>query len=393
VLPSGRAVLFTRSSLEPGFEPRIDALFFDTGATRTVVDNATYPVYLPTGHLLFARAETILAVSFDEKRCETTGTAVPILDHVWVSPLGAANLAVSQTGTLVYLSTSVVQGRLLLVDRNGGEELLTSLSRNYADPRVSPDGRSIVVSAEGKLWLLDPERDTMTRFTFGPGASQDRGVWTPDGDRVLFRDGGLLASKAADGSSGEETIQTEASVVLPTSVSPDGETLAALELNPLTSGDIVMVPLHQGGETTRTFLGTPAYEGGAQFSPDGRLILYVSNESGRMEIYLQPYPGPGAKTQISADGGSQPRWRRDGREIFYRNGPKMMAVTVSTGERPTVGKPALLFEKDYSYSQGITIPSYDVTPDGHFVMVKTEPPKLNVVLNWFEELKQKVPAR
>jgi len=393
VLPSGKAVLFTRSSLEPGFESRIEALFFDTGATRTVVENATFPRYLATGHLLFGRGETIFVAPFDEKRCETTGAAVPVLDHVWISALGSAHLAVSQGGTLLYASTNEVRGRLVRVDRKGGEDLLISVTRAYGDPRVSPDGRRIVVEAEGKLWLVDPERDTVTRVSFGPGPLQDRAVWTPDGGRILFRGGSVISSKAADGSTVEETVQTEASLLLPTSVSPDGETMAALEVSPLTSGDIVMIPLHPGGEKRTTFLGTTAYEGGAQFSPDGRLVLYASNESGRMEIYVQPYPGPGAKTQISADGGSQPRWRRDGREIFYRNGPKMMAVTVSSGEPLTVGKPSLLFERDYSYSQGVTIPNYDVTPDGHFVMVKTEPPKLNVVLNWFEELKQKVPAR
>jgi len=110
-----------------------------------------------------------------------------------------------------------------------------------------------------------------------------------------------------------------------------------------------------------------------------------------MEIYVQPYPDPGAKVQISTEGGNQPRWSRDGKELFYRNGEKMMAIDVSTDSGFTAGTPKVLFERQYAYGTGTTMANYDVTPDGHFVMVKNDPARLNVVLNWFEELKRKVP--
>jgi eukaryotic-like serine/threonine-protein kinase len=341
--------------------------------------------------LLFARGETVFAAPFDEKRCVTTGAAVPVIEHVWISSPGAASLAVSQTGTLVYVSKSDVRGRLLRVDREGAEKPLTLLSRDYANPRVSPDGRSIVVEAESRLWLLDPGRGTMTRFTFGPG-TQSYPVWTPDGRRVLFRSGpGLILSKATDGST-EETMKTEGSLLYPQAVSPDGETLVVVEISPVTSGDAVIFSLGPNEGKRQTLVGSPAYEGGVQFSPDGHYFVYASDESGRMEVYLQSYRGSGAKTQVSTDGGTQPRWSRDGGEIFYRNGPEMMSAPVSTADPLDVGKPSILFERDYAYGGNISGANYDVTPHGHFVVVKIEPPKLNFVLNWFEELKRKVPT-
>jgi dipeptidyl aminopeptidase/acylaminoacyl peptidase len=182
----------------------------------------------------------------------------------------------------------------------------------------------------------------------------------------------------------------------PSSWSPDGQLLAFTELNPTTGWDIWVVRL--GDHKTQPFLRTPFTEGGPRFSPDGRWLAYVSNESGRNEIYVQPYPGPGGKRQISTEGGAEPVWNRNGRELFYRNGDKMMAVDIATQPSFAAGKPRMLFEGPY-LPTAATIQNYDVSPDGQrFLMLKpsesaeSSPKQINVVLNWFEELKQKVPT-
>lgn len=390
VLPGGKAALYSVMTLEPSADSRIEAIFFDNGVRRTVVERATNPIYVPTGHLLFARDGKILAAPFDEEKCEITDASVVVLDDVAVGALGDAKLAVSRTGTLVYAPRTLAWGHVVRVTREGEEHRLTPGPRDYSSPRIAPDGQSLAVTAEGKVWLVDLRRDTMTRLTFGPGPQQEFPVWSADGKYLFFRGGGQIARKAVDGSSSEESILADAAALYPTSVSPDGEFLAIVDIRSATGGDIVLVPL-RGEEKRKVFLSTPAFEGGAQISPGEQFLAYASNESGRMEIYVQPYPDPGAKVQISTEGGNQPRWSRDAKELFYRNGDKMMAVEISTGSGFTAGAPKVLFERQYAYGVGTTLANYDVTPDGHFVMVKNEPARLNVVLNWFEELKQKVP--
>ena len=181
---------------------------------------------------------------------------------------------------------------------------------------------------------------------------------------------------------------------IPGSVSPDGKTLAFVRQSAETSGDVFLADL--GGESQpRAWLSTPAYEGGAQFSPDGRWIAYASDETGQMQVYLRPFPGPDPKEPVSTQGGTQPAWNRNGRELFYRNGNKMMVVDVSTNPRLVLSQPRQLFEQPYGFFT-ITVPNYDVSLDGQrFLMVKDESgsQRLNLVLNWFEELKRLVPTK
>ena len=178
--------------------------------------------------------------------------------------------------------------------------------------------------------------------------------------------------------------------------SPDGQTLAFIEINPTTGYDIWM--LRMSDRKAQPFLRTQFNESAPRFSPDGHWLAYISDESGRYEIYVQPYPGPGGKSQVSTEGGTEPVWNRNGRELFYRNGDKMMAVDIATQPSFVAGKPHLLFEGQYQPAPA-TLPNYDVSPDGQrFLMLKPNeqglaaPTQINVVLNWFEELKQKVPT-
>jgi eukaryotic-like serine/threonine-protein kinase len=208
----------------------------------------------------------------------------------------------------------------------------------------------------------------------------------------------------ADGSGGLERLNTSEYIQVPTSWSPDGKVLAFMEVNPTTRVDIWVLrmgdPSRGSGQVrnAQPFLRTPFDEGAAGFSPDGRWLAYMSDESGRYEIYVQPYPGPGGKWQVSTEGGTEPVWNPNGRELFYRSGDKMMVVDIATQPGFAAGKPRILFEGRYQPSP-VQSADYDISRDGQrFLMLKPSesaeaaPTQINVVLNWFEELKQKVPT-
>jgi serine/threonine-protein kinase len=248
-----------------------------------------------------------------------------------------------------------------------------------------------------QTWLYDLSRETLTKSTFDGGVNQYP-VWTPDGKRIAFdsnKEGPLnLFWQLADGGGGLERLTTSEHIQTPFSWSPDGQLLAFVESNPSTRYDIWVLRLSD--HKVQPFLRTPFNEQAPRFSPDGHWLAYVSDESGRNEIYVQPYPGPGGKWQISTEGGIEPAWNPHGRELFYRSGDKMMAVDVTTQPALSAGKPRMLFKGPY---QAGASSNYDVSPDGQrFLMLKpvesaqSAPTQINVVLNWFEELKQKVPT-
>ena len=176
----------------------------------------------------------------------------------------------------------------------------------------------------------------------------------------------------------------------PTSPGPDPDSVLVVRVRPETSGDVFLLSI-SGAFEPKPLVVTPAYEGGAQLSPDGRFLLYQSNASGQAEIYVRPYPALDRQWQVSEGGGVQARWSRNSREIYYRSGNRIVAVPISTsGQEPVFGKPVALFADEYDFGQGVSNPNYDVTPDGRFVMLRRGPNggKLRVVVNWTEELKQ-----
>jgi serine/threonine-protein kinase len=267
---------------------------------------------------------------------------------------------------------------------------------------------------EDQIWLYDLPRETLTRLTFG-GTLNNPAVWTPDSKRIAFasnKEGSQdIFWQLADGSGGLERLTKGEYTQIPMSWSPDGHVLAYFEVNPTTGYDLWVllmddlsatsgqVPSASSGQTRKPqpFLRTPFNESVPRFSPDGRWLAYISNESGRYEVYVQPYPG-GGKWPISTEGGTEPVWNPNGRELFYRSGSKIMAVDIATQSGFTAGKPHTLFEGPYEPAP-LTAPNYDVSPDGQrFLMLKPSetqeaaPTQINVVLNWFEELKRKVPT-
>jgi eukaryotic-like serine/threonine-protein kinase len=399
-LPGGKAVLFATGS-DGG---QIAVLSMETGERRNIAAGG-YPQYAQSGHLIYTQAGTLMAVPFNAERLTATGTAVPVVEGVLQSAVnGVAQYSISATGSLVYIpgGTQGDQRRLVWVNRTGTEAPLAAPGGSYEAPRVSPDGRRIAMSIQGQetqIWLYDLSREALSRLTFQGKLNADP-TWTPDGKRIAFysnMEGPVnLYWQLADGSGGPQRLTTSDYFQNPNSWSPDGQLLAYHEVNPTTQRDIWVLRLKD--RKTEPFLRTPADESAPRFSPDGRWLTYVSNESGRFEIYVQPYPGPGGKWQISTNGGTEPVWNPNGHELFYRNGDKMMAVDISSQPGFSAGKPRMLFEGHYLPTT-VGQPDYDVSPDGQrFLMVKpTEqaqaaPTQINVVLNWFEELKQKVPT-
>ena len=256
-------------------------------------------------------------------------------------------------------------------------------------------------SLEGsQIWIYEIARGTLTLLTFE--RRNVAPVWTPDGRRVTFGSGGSgqgsLFWKPADGSGVAEQLLVS---YFPRAGSwaPDGKVLAFTE-TPLGKPTDVWLLEQENGWTARPFLDAPFSEGGPAFSPDGRWLAYISDESGQFEVYVRPYPGPGSKFPISTQGGVAPVWTRDGGELFYRNGDKMMAVTVEAGSEFRAGKPEVVFEGSFEevLASSWYRPNYDISPDGQrFVMVRstqegTSPAQINVVLNWFEELKRLMPV-
>jgi serine/threonine-protein kinase len=397
ILPGGKAALFTILTGGSMNRARIALLSLETGDYRVLVEGGSFARYVPTGHLIFAKEGVLLAATFDLESFEL-GDPVVILKGVMTSgENGTANLSISQSGTLAYVPQATQQRALVWVERSGFVRPITETRRGFEDPRLSPDGQRLAVTIrenEIDIWVYEFSRDALVRMTFN--GQNEVPVWTPDGSRLTFRSGSPinLFWQAADGSGVAEKLTTSDFVQTPTSWSPDGSTLVYHERHPdATLADIWFVS-RASESAPRPFVQSPFVEQGGVFSPDGRFLAYASNESGRFEVYVRPFPDLGGKWQVSTEGGLQPLWSRSGREIFYRSGDSMMTVPVDIGSAFRVGKPVQLFEAKFAMP-GSGVAEYDVaTDDKRFVMLQDaqNPTEIRIVLNWFEELKERVPT-
>jgi serine/threonine-protein kinase len=346
-----------------------------------------------------------MAVPFDLGRRKILSAPVPVLSSIYGRfDFTHPDFAISRNGTLVYVPASSQGRKLAWVDREGREAPISDVDKYYELPRISPDGVHIVVGQGEKLWVVDVERGTSVPLAFQEGESLSTvdvsenccPVWTPDGLRVTFssnRSGAWDIYEApADGSGEVQPLLKDGEhAQFPSSWSPDGKVLAFIQRSASTGNDIWLLP--REGEPS-PFVTTPSWEQAPGFSPDGRFITYVSNESGRNEVYAQPCSEPGGKKLVSTNGGDEPIWSADGRELFYRQGDRVLTVSVRTEPNLHVGKPRVLFEGLYEPSMLV---NYDVTTDGQrFLMVKRNAlsvrRRIRVVQNWFEELKRLVPT-
>ena len=401
MLPNGNGLLFSARGGVTDDQVYVESL--RTHEQRALVKGFA-PHYLPTGHLVYVQGGTLFAVRFDAERFETKGTPVTLLEGIRQARSGQPLISYSDVGSIVYLPTGVEAGSnaLVWVDRAGIEQPAGASDRPYAQPRLAPDGRRLVTSLRGNtedLWLIDLTRGGSSRLTAESNTSFP--VWTPDGRRLTLasaKEGSYsIYWRPVDGSAPDERLLSGNWPNYPFSWSPDGKVLAFVSINPTTLQDIRVLSVDQKG-ASKPFLETQFREGAPAFSPDGKWIAYVSDESGRFEIYVRPFPGPGEKWPISLEGGNEPVWPRNGRELFYRAGDTMMAVDVQTTPTFSAGKPRKLFEGAYERSLALWA-NYDASPDGQrLLMVRQENASarathINVVLNWLEELRQKLPAQ
>lgn len=394
ILPDGRLVLFTV------VQPRrtsIAVVSIDGGEYREVIDDAQTPRYAPTGHLLFRRRSSgeLMAAPFDAAEAVVRGTPIALAEVAQVVDSGA--LAVSRDGTLIYSSPVDADAQsaqtIVSIDRDGNETTIVEQIARWAHPRFSPDGRSVlfqfIASPNCDLWTLDLARGTRTRATL-VGDNHDP-LWHPSGDRLTFSSQ-LGESRAVYSGQVDRASQTEVLTEGEYSRSPeswthDGAELAFSEAHPDSGRDIWIWTAATG--QVRRLLATRFKEEQAAFSPDDRWIAYVSNEPGRDQVYLQPYGRDGARVQISTDGGTGPIWSRDGRELFYAAGSRLMVVDIDPGGARPPGRPTVLVEGPYVWERPR---NYDVSPDGRrFLFVKRPPvgesgATLRVVFNWPAQL-------
>ena len=403
VLPGGKAVLFTIKTAAAFDEARIAVQTLGApGKPKILIQGGTHARYAPSGHIVYARAGGLLAVPFDLGRLEIRGAPLQVVQGVSMDPrFGVAHFALSTSGSLAYVPGGAggVARSLLWVDRHGNSRPITETRRAYLYPALSPDGEHLAVTIEGTnqdIWVADLSRGTLTRLTFDQG-EEFGPVWTRDGGRLALtsihagREPALFW-QPADGSAPPELLVPEAGPPrFPSGFSRGDKVLAYTEEKARDDPDIWLLPLDDPAHP-RPFLRTPFQESGATFSPDGAWIAYVSNESGRNEVYVQPYPGPGGKRQISTEGGTSPLWTSGGREMFYRNGDAMMSVALTTEPRFSAEAPRLLFRGPYEEPARPDWPrNYAVSLDGQrFIMIRGEeeaPTQIHVVLSWLEELR------
>jgi serine/threonine-protein kinase len=424
VLPAGRGVLFTIGEVA-GANSQVAVLDLKTG-DRKVLLQGSEPQYMNSGYLIYASGGTLRAVRFDLARLEVRGDPVPVVDRVMTGSLtGVVNYAVSRTGTLVYVpggpGFQSTPRSLVWVDRRGHETPIRAPLRAYTAPRLSPDGTRVALEIsdqEQDLWIWDLGRETLTRLTFDSGADQAP-VWTPDGRRIIFSSSrhGVpnLYAQAADGTGVADRLTTSVNPQFPTSVTPDGTGVAGFEVSPATGPDVFLFPIARAssrrepdpvdGSPLRVefLIQTSFVESNAAISPDGHFVAYQSNESGRFEIYVRPFPQVNAgRWQVSNGGGQQPAWARSGRELFYLDSSNTLTVvpTQITGPTISTSNPAKPFEA--SYAVPTIWRTYDVSSDGQrFLMIKENittdqgptPTGIDVVTNWSQELKARLPTK
>jgi serine/threonine protein kinase/Tol biopolymer transport system component len=399
LLPVGRALLYT--ILMPGGRTRVEARRLDGGPATVVAESGGGARYLPPGFVLYADGERLMAVRFDAATLRTLGSPAPVFEGVFTKQgYGVSNLATSNEGSAVFVAGRDAESsrRLIWVDRTG-KRLGAAIDEFFdgtRNQRLSPDGRRVAVTVGSALgygiWIYDlTGAEQPLKLTHGDHNTFAN--WSADGRRVYMAHyhpesrGPSVRSLPTDGSVLEpERVAADEIPGTPFAASPDG---AYLILG--TGSKLLLLPLRGGAATPWT--GTPFRELGADFSPDGRFVAYSSDPSGRLEIYVRPFPGPGAPVRVSADGGHDPQWSRDGRELFFRQGDRLLAARVlSTTPGFRAEPPRVLFEGGFfSAPMNAGIRFYDVAPDGRFLMLEAQgasTASLLLVQNWAEELER-----
>ena len=405
-LPDGRHFLF----LARNAQPENSAIYvgtLDSKETTRLLQAHSSMAYASPGYLLFVRENTLMAQGFDADTRELKGDAFPVVEQITRNPIiGRAMFSVSENGVLVFRAGGINNNQLIWFDRSGKQLGTLTPPGSYNAPALSPDEKKVAVSrldlqtgTPSDIWLIDLERGSQIRLTTDP-TSDFYPSWSPNGDHVTFvstRDGVTsIYQKLLQGASPEEPLVSSAELKYNPQWAPDGQSIIYSQLNTKTNVDLHLLSL-AGEKKSTSFLQTNFIEAQARFSPNGRWIAYISNETGQFEVYVESFPATGAKLAISIGGGSQPQWRADGRELYYyAPDRKLMAVEVN-GDEPTfkVGEARPLFEiRVVSIDQSFPGNGYyTVTHDGKRFLVSSLPEaperqQINVIVNWVADFKK-----
>jgi hypothetical protein len=415
-LPGGEWLLFTllAASHDSWDEAQIVAQSLRSGERVVLIDRGRDARYVPSGHLVYGLNGVLLGVPFDARTRRVTGAAVPLVEGVMDADVrtGAMHYAVSNAGTLVYLSgVSGERSTLSWVDRTGRREPLPADALSYSHPRVSPDAARVAVEVADRrgthIYILDLARKSLTPLTSSP-AHERFPLWTPDSQRVVFYSdagGGGLYSMAADGTGTARRLTTSRAAQTPYAWVNEGRTLLFEERSPdqLTAADIYSLSL-DGEPKATPLVRTSANDGEPAVSPNGRWLAYASAEGSNEDVYVRPYPQvDAARWRISTEGGDSPVWSPDGTQLFYIAGARAMAVPIETTPAFRAGTPTPMFELPPFYRSAARIGrEWDVTPVGtRFLIInpgEASTPdgartQIVVVINWLEELIRLVPAK
>jgi Tol biopolymer transport system component len=402
VLPNSRAMLVTVWTGPARDNKSVQVVRLDSGSRETIAAGGDTGRYIRSGHVLFARLDSLMALPFDLERLTPNGTAFQTGTSVRIGQEGAS-YAVSGAGDLLHIPGDErrLDARLVWVDRGGRVEPVALPPQDIGNTKLSPDGRRAAFNIHGstfEIGIFDFERGSLTPLTNNTTGSQAP-VWSPDGRRIAFRGtrNGYrnVWIKSVDGTADEQQLTRGDRMQTPMSWSPDGKYLLYYETDPVRANDIWILSLADG--TTKPVVTAPLSQHDGQWSPDGRWIAYTSEESGGEEVYVLPFPLTGDRWRVSTSGGADPLWSKDGRELFYRAGGKVMAVDIRTSPRFTAGTPRELFADSFAVSPNF-MTGYSVAANGRFLFaqpVKPDPPTraVQMVLNWFLELGQADPEK
>jgi eukaryotic-like serine/threonine-protein kinase len=397
VLPDGKTLLYTVLTGGSRDEGMLVAQRLDNGERKTLISQGTSARFLPPNHLLYVSGGNLMAVEFDPRKLEVIGSAVTVMPDVAMLPdFGEAQFDVANNGTIAYLSggKQSTENSLVWAEHDAKPQTLPVRPNLYESPRFSPDGKFLALTLrlpDPDIWIYDIERGTLRRVTFAPG-EDELAIWSPDGKHLAFASNGRKQAFLipADGSGHEEPLFANETHFHLQSWSPDGKLIAFEKLGNSGQWEIWMLPF-EGDRKPYSYLASEFRYSNPAFSPDGHWLAYATNESGRMEVFVQRFPGPGEKVQVTADGGSHPVWSRDGRELIYEASGTLWAAEVTTSPTFHMGKSRVLYQGDI-WHQG-SGPNFALAPDKkHLAIVeRVKDPRgdsVNLVLNWNVELQR-----
>ncbi|UCF15349.1 MAG: PD40 domain-containing protein, partial [Phycisphaerales bacterium] len=403
-------ILFTSFKIREGvWEGQLQVVPSSGGTPHLVLDDAQFGRYIPSGHLIFIRNEALHATCLDTRDFVTQGDAIPLPENVLYNPVcAAAQMCCSSNGRFVFIPAPSSERSLVWVDDHGQSESLRAVSRRYESLSLSPDERYLAVSIETQqrncdvhsdIWVYDTARSAPTQLTFDGLSTQPR--WAVNSRRLIYlkhdrtQDMHDLCAVDVGADKSEEILaRVRRLFMLGYSVHPDGNSVIGTVQSPSGDQNIVLVDLRDDSDRERFLVDEAGLQRGPVFSPDGRWFVYSSHETGKWEVYVRPFPGPGQRTPVSKGGGYEPLWDPRGDKLYYRNGDEMWMVSYKADDEFKTAEPKFLFKRHFHGGVLAAERTYAVGRDGRFLMIEEDHAvgtQINIVVNRFEELKQLLP--